>query len=492
MQDTSERTADRDAVGALRPAAATGIAFWVAAIAVPVIALYGDGVRQPVDGLLLQLNLALLVYTATRLAMLIAGKRPTIATGVFWLFMYVTMAVVPLAQAQTGLYGNLVLHRFLVPAQTLALLTAVSFDVGQYLARRRPPTGPARVAPIERRVIMSRLHMVTAAAIVISVVFIVQLGGPETFFASRAARGAALTDAGFSNQGSQVGRALYSALAVVPVLVAFMAWTVLLVRRRRHGQPIMLGQLLVWLVLLALNAVVNSPAANTRYWFLTVVFGLLFLAPGLKMRLFRGSLIGGIVGAVVVFPYTDYFRYTPEYRATLQLQSIAEKISSKDFDQSIMTANGMWYVADHGFTFGGQLLGVVLFWLPRSIWPDKPADTGLLIGESLTRAGTPNLSSPMFLEFWFDFSWFGAAILMAVVGWMVRRLDDRFVAGLDARRSHVLGIDLLLPLIAGYLFILLRGPLLQAMGLLAVVLVTCWFIAPPTKVATEPSTARAP
>jgi hypothetical protein len=97
-----------------------------------------------------------------------------------------------------------------------------------------------------------------------------------------------------------------------------------------------------------------------------------------------------------------------------------------------------------------------------------------------------NLSSPMFLDFYVDFGWVGVVVGMAVVGWASGRGDQLFASRVNRLRDRIYATDLLVPLLAGYSFILLRGPLLQSMSRLAVMLACCALLVAARRMTPDP------
>src|SRR5690606_11114873 len=95
---------------------------------------------------------------------------------------------------------------------------------------------------------------------------------------------------------------------------------------------------------------------NTRYIFsFLMVLGVFFLKPFIEQfRKFRGD------DSIRILPNSWNF------------------IKSGEFDsfQNFMTALHMNTV-----TYGEQLLAVVFFFVPRSIWPDKPIGSGAQIAK---------------------------------------------------------------------------------------------------------------
>lgn len=429
--------------------------------------------------------LVMLAYSAGKIAGLVYRGEPRLITGIVWFFFYVTSGVVPLAQMSTGIYPHLMDKGTLVEAQIVALIAAGAFDASHFFlrARRRKDDGEPVVVNIRkaRLVRESLLPWLVVVAFIGSAYYVRSLGGPGIFFQSRRELGNEFLAQGF-RQGSQVGSALVVSVGTVPAIVAFILWTVRMIRRPERRT---FGGGVVWVALLCLNGVVNNPITSARFWFLTVLIGLVYSLPGMTHRLYRFSLIGGIVTAIVVFPYTDYFRTPVAQRGPIQIGAISDTIASKDYDQFMMMGNGIWYVGAHGgHLWGNQILGAVLFWVPRQVWSGKATDTGVLVGNYLN-AGTPNLSSPLWMEFWMDFGWPGVLIGFFLVGMLAFRLDSMFaeLRRVDSRRMFVLQV--MLPMVAGYTFILMRGPLLQSMARFAVVLGIFYLLRGPTLEAQE-------
>lgn len=152
----------------------------------------------------------------------------------------------------------------------------------------------------------------------------------------------------------------------------------------------------------------------------------------------------------------------------MQSASVFEPLVTKDYDQMVMFANTISWVDTRGHTYGRQLTGSALFFVPRAVWSGKPEDTGVRVGQWMGLRMT-NLSAPLWTEFWVDLGPAGMVGGMALIGYAAARTDRRYALAVTRAgpgSGSVLAIAA--PLIAGYTFILLRGPLLQAVGKLAI------------------------
>lgn len=477
-------TATKGVLPKNRPAALLAAVGFLAAVGLPVACLVVGGIQTDTPWGVVPIAVTILVLASTKLASLLHTGELRIVTAVFWMMIYISGAVVPLAQAHVGLWPVTVTLNTLPYALMIILVWAVSFDTGQRLRLSKKPLGGLLTE--SGTIHLGRLKVLTAIGSLATLAYIAN-AGLGSFFGSRVDLSTAIAETGLAGaNGSQVNRALFGMVATVPVFIAWVTWSVLMRRNREVRTVTNWAQ---WSLLTSLNLVVNNPISNSRYWSLAVIIGFLFAMPGFSSRRLRIIIPLGIIAAIVLFPYADYFRND---QGSIKVEGIAQKISSKDYDQSTMTANGIWYVKSHSHTHGRQLLGAVLFAVPREAWPNKPLDTGVLIGQAASTqidVGTTNLSSPAWVELWIDFGMLGVVIGGGVAGIYARRADETFMAGNLANRTTVMGV--VLPVVAGFTFILLRGPLLQAMSRVAVITaVALWVRRPKTLTRLDPETSE--
>ncbi|MGW1429994.1 hypothetical protein ACWD6K_15455 [Streptomyces sp. NPDC002431] len=427
-----------------------------------VAAQPGDGARDAAYWL----QLVLTCYAGARLATMILSTRRRLLQGVFWMFVYIAMGVAPFTQLVLGrtptpLVGP---RADLVTAVALVLVGCAAFDLGALLASRRPlrarpaprpGRGPAVAHPV-------RLRVLVVLAFAASGYYVVKLGGPAVFFSSRQEISASVAASGVVSGQSNVGSAFLKGFGTVPALLALLFFTRRLVTSRRARRSP--STVLVWAGLVALNVVVNNPFSNARYWFLTVLVSLLFTAFPSSAAMYRSVLAVGVVGALVLFPYADRFRYDSDGYRPVESSSVFEPLAAKDYDQTVMFANAITWVDGRGHGYGRQLAGSALFFVPRSAWEGKPEDTGVRVGQWMGMTMT-NLSAPLWAEIWVDFGAPGMAGAFALIGYAAARTDRRYARAVSRAGPGPGGVlAVAVPFVAGYAFILLRGPLLQAAG----------------------------
>lgn len=415
------------------------------------------------------LQLTLTVYAGGRLAAMVLARRRRLVQGAFWLFVYVAMGVAPLTQEVIGQVPTPVVgpRGDTTAALALVLVGCAAFDVGALLARHRPAArsrGERAVAQVSRR----RLWLLVAVAYVGGAYSIARLGGPAVFFDSRQAISESVQAGGLGGDGGQshVGSAFVRGFGTVPALLALLFLTRWMITSRAARRSLPAITALAGLVVL--NAIVNNPVSNPRYWFLTVVFALLFTAFPRSPVMYRAALVTGVVAALLLFPFLDRFRYDSGGYHPVETTSVLEPLTVKDYDQVGMFANTLTYVhSGAGHTDGRQLAADVFFFVPRSVWHGKPVDSGVRVGQWMGMTNT-NLSSPLWAELWLDFGPVGMTAGFLAIGYGAARADRRYAQRTqeDGRPGTVAAV--VIPLVCGYSFILLRGPLLQSAGRIAI------------------------
>src|SRR5690606_10753587 len=121
---------------------------------------------------------------------------------------------------------------------------------------------------------------------------------------------------------------------------------------------------------------------------------------------------------VVLFPYTDAYRRSTDTTINVELQEeaiLSHLTENGDYDAYQMVLNTVKYSQSFGITYGRQLLGADLFWVPRQYWEDKPVGSGQFVAEGLRYSYT-NLSCPLWAEAYINFGMIGVILTFFVYG----------------------------------------------------------------------------
>lgn len=475
------------------------VVFLAALLVAPVVLVLvpladESGIRG--DPLAIALSAAIVVYSAVRLGSFCWRAKPHWANALFWAFSYVWLGLASLAQVASGVnaLSTSFAPRTQVVALVVVLLGFLAFDLGRRLpfTTRRRRRDDARCTKAPRGWVLSRRRVVLlgGVTVLLTPALALALGGSTALFGSRQAIADQLVAGAFFTATSHVfGGLLLAAANVLPFATALAA--VCLLRARARGRRDVVLIVLVGALALS-NLLLNNPISNARNWFLTVAIAFV-LALGLLRRPVAkiAFLALFLAGATVVFPYADAFRNEQSgiHNSIRSTSTPVDYLIGKtDYGAVTDVAATALHVEREGHTWGRQLLGAAAFWVPRSVWTDKPVNTAEILAEEIDFPN-PNLDTPLWAEGYIDFGLLGTALLLGTFGVLSRRADD-VLERADLRPDRC--ADVVFPIaisFVGYESFLLRGSLLQAMARIVTVIVV--FLVLATRVRPEPD-ASAP
>lgn len=439
--------------------------------AVVLIALLPGLVLRPHSGHVptaLFLQGVVVAHTGGALARVLTAPRVRLVGLGFWMFAYVWFGLAPVTMLSSDTYPwpYRVSDETSLAAVAVVELGLLAHSAGTAFAARRERARAARPAVfrpgvverlLARRLAPWRVVLLCGLALALAVLLLPgEPGGVAAYFTSRqAVQGTVAVPDGSAGAFLQP---LRSWSLSVPAFWALLS--LLRLPRLPAGDRLLRGiRRLLLPLLVALNIVVNNPISKPRFWAGTVLLTLLFTVPRLCRPRASRAIVGAVLAAVVVvFPYSDYFRY--DDRQEVHVVSLAEQFTAKgDYDAFQQVQTGLDYARETGVS-PRAALGPLLFMVPRSVWPDKPEDTGIALGRY---AGYDllNLSAPLWIE---SYLWGGpaaVALVFCLLGAAGRRMDELRERLLD--RPDTLAV-LLVPAFAFYQLIFLRGSLLGVMG----------------------------
>jgi hypothetical protein len=403
----------------------------------------------------------IIVYGGIRLSVLWTRGIAELFDFFFWLYSYIFMGIAATAQLRSNQISTTTPGMDPALDMPTALLVAGGigcYELGRMMANLRPQRALGD-APSKTQVSTRRTVLLGVAGLAFGAYYLskVRLGGAiGSRTAAEAARAAAWPDPST--------RSIFFALACYPLLVAVGG---LIQARRAEPGGANRGVLAVAAVVGAVVLVgVVNPIVSARYTFGTMAFALAVYLGATRTR-FRARLtmLGTILAFLFVFPIADAFR-----RDVVRVQQggfFDEYLGNADYDSFWQVANAFSLTVDNLVVPLRQLLGSLLFWMPRSLWPDKPIDTGSLLAQ-YRGYSFDNLSAPLWAELLVN-----GGVVAVVIGCLA--LGVALVA-LDRRIRDVGGTSgwWLIPqaVLPVYMTIFMRGSWLQATGP-AVVALTC-------------------
>ncbi len=211
------------------------------------------------------------------------------------------------------------------------------------------------------------------------------------------------------------------------------------------------------------------PTGVARYTVAAVYLPVLFQVFPLfrKKNVFVISLV---LALLIIFPLLNNFRYYDE-STSLKLSLNFDQFLELHFDSYSMF---MRVLKDNIITYGRQLLGVILFWVPRSIWPDKPVGSGYFVAET-TGLSFNNISMPFFGEGYINFGIIGVVVFTVFLSLFVAKQDVSYWKNASNTKTQSWK-DIKYYIYIGMFMFVLRGDLMSSFAFLCGYLFAYYFV----------------
>lgn len=161
------------------------------------------------------------------------------------------------------------------------------------------------------------------------------------------------------------------------------------------------------------------------------------------------------IGIFIAFPFLNNFRvFGGDFRINLSLDYL---------DSMHMDASQIFMASMHvnRITWGRQLLGALLFFVPRSIWPSKPVGSGHYF--VISQHGTfTNVSFPFFAEGYINFGFVGIILFIIVLAYITGKFDGKF--WLNHRFLEFKPTDVFYLILLGAMIYIMRGDLMSSLA----------------------------
>ncbi len=358
----------------------------------------------------------------------------------FWLFQFIFFGIGGLiTQLDPFPYylTQTTTSTFLQDAAKVTFVGQISVGLGQvisFIKMKKQNNKNSLNIVEEKSLVLRRIKYLITSYILVTPFLINSLGG--TSFLLKRVRLAN------NEQNLSIStNAILQTLLYVPPLICLV--TLLYFSSIRKNHRVALATMLIWILLL------SNPLGNARQVTLFLTFPLLFIF--LRGRAYKTLVI--FAGLPFIFLYSAGLinRYTGQFQAP-HLSIISR---DGDFDSFSQVANGLQSIDSGIFPVFRQITGSILFFVPRSIYPNKPYDTGIELANHLGLK-FQNLSAPWLLEAYANARLLGVIFVGVGLGFIV--------SNIDLKSNVTFRSFLLSAMTSGFLFILLRGSLLQATG----------------------------
>lgn len=196
------------------------------------------------------------------------------------------------------------------------------------------------------------------------------------------------------------------------------------------------------------------PTAVPRFIFSYVYFPI-FIGLFIKARNSISTILVIFFSMFIIFPFLNQFRYFSSFNEILIIPDLSF-LKEAHFD----AYQNMMDVIRYDFiTYGYQLLGVFLFFVPRAIWDDKPVGSGYQLAEN-NNYFFNNISMPFIAEGYVNFGFLGLFLFLFIICFIMKQIDINILSEsnfVNKKYEVFLGVFL-----CAALFFMFRGDLMSS------------------------------
>lgn len=269
-----------------------------------------------------------------------------------------------------------------------------------------------------------------------------------------------------SDSETQMKEYIQSTVLIVSIFVRAIPAIVLayLIKEKKFKKE---NNNLAIVIIFILNLIVNFPTGTARYWAASIYLGLyVILRPQKNNKFFFCILF--ISAFLLVFPLLNVFRnstFSDVFNSGIKLNNSIDFFLAGDFDAYSMICRSYDVVSIAGSTHGKQLLGAILFFIPRSIWINKPIGSGAKIASHQGQIFT-NISCPIIGEGIVNFGLLGIPLFAVIVAFIIKYLDTIYWNSQIGNIKSINAITILYPFYLGLFFFIFRGDLMSSFAYL--------------------------
>ena len=386
----------------------------------------------------------------------VLGLQRITLGGIHLFGVWMMLGLAPLMDFHAGLFGqHYTYHHFLpfVPSSTELTLAATSilvwvlcFALGYRIRAPRVSQWISR-ADIQLSYSSVLVQVLCAIAALIYIFDKVGLG--------------VLTRRGFEQDFDSPGEQTFFASTIRSVALVALLGLLLLLRNKSVAGIRKWSVVLATVLLLIANAVINNPIAAPRFFTGTIFLAFAFALFFYRARTGLSFLAIAIIGGCIAFPLLEAGRSAEDVTSLLdELLVASSNLATSDFIRTFEAIPAALRFLDlNGSTLGYQLLGPLLFWVPRTLWEGKPEGTGSLLAQFFS-GYFDNISCPAPCEALVNFGWIGVLLIAFVWGMTFRAIDW---ASYQIRRNSegVSIFEITYAILLGQVFFLTRGDFLS-------------------------------
>lgn len=379
----------------------------------------GDGLRfyiiESGEAEVVFLRIIVHIFISARISFLTAQPIKNIGPICFYIFVYLWIITVPSMQMyyDDWPWRIILTQEIHIYIFIIVIISILSFESGWNLSYNKKHYYNKNYIIIPNENI---IYILFIAYLFIFIFFIVNIGDLSLLFGAR-------VNAYQNVVGSSTARLVANALFRTPIvaisLVLFSLYLSGLHRRYRFFW----GLAIACLIMLTIS---NFPTAQTRAGIGSVIIAFIavwFIYRRPRLANWFPTVMAG--GMLIAFPLLGQTRRNVDLDS-LNWEGVRNAYFQGSFDAYQMLGVIVDYTNTYGVVWGRQFLGALFFWVPRSIWPDKPIGSGAQVGTDLGMSFT-NISAPLWAEAYLNFGMLGVLAVFFILGWVLRTISTAFL-----------------------------------------------------------------
>lgn len=381
-----------------------------------------------------------LIIAAISVYSLFAKKQPFSLYKIFHIFILFFFCIAPILQYKDGIYmwGTIFTEEDYMEASLFTLFIVIFFNIlyGFLYKRTRIKISSKSITP--PKVIGTKKEwLLIAMSLFVCYCF---LYINKFSITSLMFRGGEYVDR--IDIGSTALLVINNFLRPMPMIIFLAAYIV----KTRHK---------IVLPILFILMLISAPPTGMARFHVAAMYIPVFLCMFPVFQKGNRFTLLIIFGLLVIFPMLNMFRYGL-IDGEIKLELNFDQFKDLNFDSYSMF---MRVLKDDIVTFGRQLLGVLFFFVPRTMWPAKPIGSGAMIGEEMGFTMT-NVSMPYFGEGYINFGVMGVILFVGFMAYILARYDKRYwsVDVYNKKSINVISYMMLF----GLLLFMLRGDLMSS------------------------------
>lgn len=394
-------------------------------------------------------------------------EKPFSLRMVFWFFCFAFMFCAGITQfAKNAFRWEFVARESeVIVANRYVLIFMIVFALSDMI-RLKPKKKPKFKVEALKAILRKRRGLMPpllVTLLVLGFIPVLQSGVSILFIRSRFEQASITSYIGNGSLGMIAGAILRATVLCVSLLSI-----------HDFSQKKRLSTFLVCMVSMLICFLHLPPLGIPRYT-MAYVYGGIFLYVSKFLKKKRILLCILFFGLLVVFPAMNAFRglYTEKVTWSFIKESmgnVSDNFATADYDAYTMLVYTVRYTQEYGITWGRQLLGVILFFIPRSLWPNKPGGSGATIIEQMAPSYiNPNVSCPIIGEGIMNFGFLGIIVFAIALSKLLSRVDDAYWS--TWRHLDCFG-KMIYPVLVLFALFMFRGDLMSSFSYLFGMLVT--------------------